>query len=483
MIQGASLFTHIAPFSAILLRLGAGGKQQNAWNVGFPTLDTGHRTRIASLRLKQIRDKVMEMRRLDRRRLMKMGAAAGTGLALGHGVAPVGAQANQLTVLTAGRPEPRPPGTYDYGNDLLDIWKFDRDTAITYDIRPLFSIDQVSQAAFDTGAPVYDLLYNSAMIPEFSPHLQEIGSRLPDELVNDLAPAQGVSMSWEGQQYGVMPTLSLMLLFYNKNLFDEKGLTGPPTTWDELKGFAAEFQGPPFPIGMMAPWGAPAGIGGVTSYWMAFLQQAGGVMWDEAGQPAFDDAPGVDALQLMIDLMPSMTGDTLSNIDTTAVAFRMQYDGMAMFMTFPSSWEVMNGGAAPGTEKVIPAVMPKGPENNATVNAVDGWTLASTSQNPDLAMQLLEFYLSPEVQKRQWTDLGWLPARLSSLDDPEIQATTPVAAVLRQQAELPFDSFVTRNYMEITLEIGREIQKALRGEQTASQALSTATEAIRPLLG
>jgi multiple sugar transport system substrate-binding protein len=279
-----------------------------------------------------------------------------------------------------------------------------------------------------------------------------------------------------------MPTLSLMLLFYNKNLFEQKGLTGPPTTWDELKGYAAEFQDGPFPMGFMAPWGAPAGIGSVASYWMAFLQQAGGTMYDEAGQPVFDDAPGVDALQLMIDLMPSMTGDSITNIDTNAVAFRMQYDGAAMTMTFPSFWDVMNGGAPPGEGKIVPAVMPAGPESNATVNSVDAWTMASLSPNPERAMELVEFYLSPEVQRRQWTDLGWLPARLSMLENPEIQAMTPVAAVMREQANSPFDSFITPNYMAVTMAIGVEIRKALRGEQTAAQALTAVDAAVRPLL-
>ncbi len=298
----------------------------------------------------------------------------------------------------------------------------------------------------------------------------------------DLAPSQAASVSWQGEQYGVMPTLSLMLLFYNRNLFDEKGLSGPPTTWDELKGYAAEFRDP-VSFGMVMPWGAPAGIGSVTSYWMAFLQQAGGAMYDDAGQPVFADAPGVDALQLMIDLMPSLTSDSITNIDTNNIAFRMQYNGAAMTMTFPAFWDVMNAGAPAGEGKIVPAVMPSGPENNATVPAVDAWTLASISPNPDLALQLVEFYLSPEVQRRQWLELGWLPARLSELESPEIQATTPVAAVLREQANAPFDSFVTMDYMEVTLAIGREIQKALRGEQTASQALTAAEDAVRPLLG
>ena len=36
-------------------------------------------------------------------------------------------------------------------------------------------------------------------------------------------------------------------------------------------------------------------------------------------------------------------------------------------------------------------------------------------------MKLIEFYLDPVVQTRQVLDTGWLPIRLSVLEDPEVQ--------------------------------------------------------------
>jgi multiple sugar transport system substrate-binding protein len=58
---------------------------------------------------------------------------------------------------------------------------------------------------------------------------------------------------------------------------------------------------------------------------------------------------------------------------------------------------------------------------------------------------------------------------------------TPVAAVLREQANAPFNSFITEHYMEITHVLGLEIQRALRGQQTAAQALTAAEDAVRAL--
>jgi multiple sugar transport system substrate-binding protein len=369
----------------------------------------------------------------------------------------------------------------NFAGDLIATWQTEHDTGVTYETHPFPEIDPASNAAFATGGYVHDLFYNWAMVPEYAGNLLELDSRLPESLLADLAPSQAASVSWQGAQYGVVYTLSLMLLYYNRELFDTVGISAPPTTWDELKQAAAMFGGE-YPTGLMMPYGAAAGIGGITSLWMAFLQQAGGRMFDDEGKPVFADAPGVEALQLMVDLMPFTTPDSLNFVDPNTIAFRMSIDSAAMTFTFPPFWQMMNGGAPAGQGKIVPALMPTGPENNASVNGVDAWTIAAASPNPDLATQLALFYLSPEVQKRQLIDTGWLPARLSVLADAEVQQATPVAAVTLEQAKSPFDSFVTRNYMAITNLIGIEIQNALAGEQTPAAALTNATAAIQPLL-
>ena len=55
----------------------------------------------------------------------------------------------------------------------------------------------------------------------------------------------------------------------------QAGFDGPPKTWDELKGYAKELTRDGR-YGWVLNYGDTAGIGGVASYWMVFLQQAGG---------------------------------------------------------------------------------------------------------------------------------------------------------------------------------------------------------------
>lgn len=421
------------------------------------------------------------MRRIDRRDLFKISGATGASLVLGRRPAPAGAQSQRLSVLSLRHPDPRPPGVDGFADDLLALWKTDHDAAVDYDTRPFFEITPATSAAFDSGNPVYDVLYNWATIPDRAANLVELGSRLPSELLDDLPPSQAAPVSWQGRQYGVVPTFAPLILFYSRMLFEAAGITEPPGTWDDLKALTGVF-GSDSPNGLLMPYGAPAGTGGVASIWMAFLQQAGGRMYDEAGRPVFDDAPGVDALQFMLDLLPMTAAPSLGTSSYRTTAHLMTVHSAAMTFSFPAFWESLNGDAAPGDGNLVPAVMPKGPENNATITGVDAWTIAATTPNPDLAQQLIEFYLSPEVQKRQAIDTHWLPARRSVLADSEVQASNPMAAVLLEQAESPFDNFITPNYLHITNLIGREIQHALHGQQTAAQALQAAKVAIQPLL-
>lgn len=421
------------------------------------------------------------MHRMDRRRLMQVGAAAGVGALLGRMADPAGAQAQRLAVLGLSRPDPMPPSPGTFGSDLLAAWQADRDTTVDTDLRLFPEIRPRTEQALIDRTAVYDVLYNWATVPEFASALLPLERRLPADLLADLPRSQANPVSWQGGQFGILFTSSLMLLYYSRSLFETLGVDQPPRDWDDVKRIAA-LGGTATPMGLVMPYGAPAGIGGVTSLWMALLQQAGGRMYDDDGRPVFGDAPGIDALQLMIDLMPYTTTSSLDLVGSTDAAFRMVHGEAAMTFTFPSFWGVLNGGAPPGAGAFVAAPMPNGPESNATVTGVDAWTIAAATIDADLATQLVTFYLSGEVQRRQVLETGWLPARLSVLADPQVQAAHPLAAPMLQQAQSPFDSFITPNYLAITDRIGRELQRALAGEQTARQALTAANAAIQPLL-
>jgi multiple sugar transport system substrate-binding protein len=206
-------------------------------------------------------------------------------------------------------------------------------------------------------------------------------------------------------------------------------------------------------------------------------------MYGADGMPAFNDEAGVEALQVMVDLMESTDPGSISYVGINDATNVFSSGQASMMMNWPFMWKPAND---PASSKVVgkvgTAILPAGPAGSASIDGTDAYTIAKLSPNPELSRQLIEFYLDKEVQKRQVLDTGWLPIRLSVLNDPEVQAAAPNAAVILEQAKNPYDSFVTPDYNAVTTALGVEIQKALSGTQTASEALQNASDQVTEIV-
>ena len=421
----------------------------------------------------------------SRRTLLRAGAAAA-------GLAAVGARpwargaaaATDLSVLSPLAPDPAPPGVAKFAESQFADWQAKNDVKVAYEAVAWPQLHDKMATNFASGQHVYDVMYSSGWVPEFSKFLAPLDPMLPQDLVADLPPSSFSTTTWDGKRYGVVFTLSLLTLFYNTELFDQAGLTAPPKTWDELKGYALELT-KDGRYGWVLNYGAPEGIGGVASYWMAFLQQAGGKMYGDDGLPVFNDAPGVDALKLMVEMMTNGSTDpgSLSYVGINDATNVLTAGNAAMMMNWPFMWKPAND---PESSQIVgklgSAILPAGPVTSASIDGTDAWTIAADCAAPDKAMDLIGFYLSPEVQKAQWLDTGWLPIRLSVLADPEVQAAAPNAAVVLEQSKLPYDSFVTPDYNEVTVALGTEIQKALGGAKSPEAALKDASDQVTEIV-
>jgi multiple sugar transport system substrate-binding protein len=290
------------------------------------------------------------------------------------------------------------------------------------------------------------------------------------------------TVTWDGQSSGVVFTLSLLTLFYNTEMLQKAGFATAPKTWDELKAAAKELTRDGN-YGWVLNYGDPAGIGGVASYWMCFLQQAGGKLYNEDGSPAFNSEAGVAGLQMMMDLMPYTDPGSISYVGINDATNVMTAGKAAMMMNWPFMWKPAQD---PASSKIVgklgSAILPAGPAGSASIDGTDAWTITKTSKNPDLAQKLIEFYLDKEVQKRQAIDTGWLPIRLSVLGDQEVQKALPNAAVVLEQATHPYDSYVTPDYNQVTVAVGTEVQKALQGKSTAAEALKEAESLVAAIV-
>jgi multiple sugar transport system substrate-binding protein len=418
--------------------------------------------------------------RLDRRTLLKT-TAAGTLAGLSSSL-PAWAQEAGLSVFCPLPPDPAPPGAAKFSEEAFAAWQTANNAKVSYDMVAWPQLHDKMATTFASGEHVWDVVYMSGWVPEFANFLAPFQSKLSKELVDDMPKTSFSTVTWNGETSGAVFTLSLLTMFYNTELLEKAGFKEPPKNWDELKAAAKECTRDGN-YGWVLNYGEPAGIGGTASYWMCFLQQAGGKLYNEDGSPAFNSEAGIAGLQMMMDLMPFTDPGSISYVGINDATNVMTAGKAAMMMNWPFMWKPANDPASSKiVGKMAGALLPAGPAGTASIDGTDAWTITKTSKNPDLAAKLIEFYLDKEVQKRQAIDTGWLPIRLSVLADPDVQKALPNAATVLEQANHPYDSYVTPDYNEVTVAIGTEINKALAGQSSAKDAIAEAANLVSAIV-
>ncbi|WP_084195247.1 ABC transporter substrate-binding protein [Streptosporangium amethystogenes] len=267
--------------------------------------------------------------------------------------------------------------------------------------------------------------------------------------------------------YGLPLDHTAVALFHNKKL-----VPTPPKTWDELKQTAAKVhQDDPKIAGMVVPKGD--GYGGWM--WPGFLAGAGGSLVDEKDKKIlFDQQPGVDALQLWVDLLPSSP----RAITDSDKAFENGLAGMMI----SGPWDVANikeqfpdleFGTAPLPYKTEPA------GNIGGENAV----VFSKGKNPELAWKWLTFLTNADNNTALAQALGGFPTNVAAA---ERDAATfgPDQAAFLEQLKVAHARPALPEWIQINDEIiAPAIESALSGKVTSQQALTEAATKTRALLG
>ena len=110
----------------------------------------------------------------------------------------------------------------------------------------------------------------------------------------NMMPAFSKLGSYGGAQYGIPFTTSSRAFFYNKKLFTQAGLAGPPKTWDELMADAAKIKA----LGKIG-YGMPLGPEEAQAETLLWFLGNGGGYQDAAGKWAIDSAQNVATLEFM----------------------------------------------------------------------------------------------------------------------------------------------------------------------------------------
>jgi len=279
-----------------------------------------------------------------------------------------------------------------------------------------------------------------------------------------------------GRQYGLPETFSVVLLFYNKDLFRQAGVPLPKKTWkwkDELaaakrltnsaKGVFGDFQ----PIQFF-------------EFYKVLAQNGGTFFNAKKTRATFDSPKGIAALNWLLSktaqgVMPSKT--QMGGLDDTAMfkagKLAMWHNGIWQFAGLkdaPFSWDVT---VEPGNVRKA---------HHFFANAV---VASAKTKHKREAWAWLRYFSSSSNAVKTRVKSSWeLPAvRNPSLFKPYLAERPPQnrAAVFQALSNIVTPP-VIKQEQQLQDIVGKWLDKAVAGQVSAAQALHSAAAEVNDLL-
>ena len=282
----------------------------------------------------------------------------------------------------------------------------------------------------------------------------------------------------DGKQYGLPESFSNVVLFYNKTLFEQKGVALPTADWTWADEQAAATQLTDKAAGV---WGDYQPIT-YNEFYKALAQTGGEFLSADGKTATFDSPEGLKAANWLIGkngtTMPTEadgagTPDFDSKLFTDG-KLAMWHSGIWMFGALaeaPFEWDV---------------VVEPGDTTKASAMFVNGLVVSSAAKNTEAAQKWITFLSSSDVMTTTRLEASW--------ELPPVADQSKLAPYLEQpkpsNRQAVFDALeatvlppVIERQQEMQDAVTKELSEAAAGRKPVAQALTDAQAAVNGLLG
>lgn len=239
--------------------------------------------------------------------------------------------------------------------------------------------------------------------------LMEVGSKVEADADVDYGNfPEGLVKIYEldGKNYAIPKDFDTIGLWYNKTMFDEKGVSYPDETWtwetfvEAAKTLTDEANG---------VYGFPAALDEQQGYANAIYQNGGFMLSEDRMTSGFDQQATKDAIQWWIDLR-EVEGVSPSLEQMAETNFGQMFESGKVAMVFQGSWMVTAMKNNEFTlEHADVAVLPMGSERASIYNGL-GNVIAKNSEHPEEAWKFLKFMGTKEANILQAENGSAIPA-------------------------------------------------------------------------
>jgi multiple sugar transport system substrate-binding protein len=287
----------------------------------------------------------------------------------------------------------------------------------------------------------------------------------------------------DGQPRAVPAFIDNLAVVYNKQIFDDAGVSYPSDdwSWDDFLATAAKLNDPAKGI---AGFGWP-GTGDEDTTWRIWplVWQAGGsIVNDDASAVGFDGESGQRALEQVA----KAADDGSVYIDSTAGSERMQQlftsGKMAMNIAGPYSLpEYVDGGVDYGVVS-----LPSFNDEHTTIAGPDTWAVFDNGEERSAAaIEFLNWFSEPAQQIRWISESGSLPLT-SDVEKAkgfeQYKTSLPGLDKYIENTALAQTRPTIEQYPQISQAMGKAIASVLYGKADPDAALKQAVEASNQAL-
>lgn len=326
----------------------------------------------------------------------------------------------------------------------------------------------------------------------------------PDTYIQDIQQAYSSSINSavqvNGKTYGYPNEVDLYALNYNKALFQEAGIAGPPKTWNELVSDAKKLtkrdssgniiqQG----FGIINSWNS-----GVVHPWLSLVNSDGGQLLSSDHKPLLNTTPSEETTNLYYQLIftdkttaPAMNQ---ANASTTGPYLDNFANGKTAMIIMANWWESdLQASMGNKFTNVATAPIPVGPSGNQSRSVSYSWSTVVNSHasqaEQDAAWKFLK-WLNGLQSGRNGSSamgdilmgMGILPSRTTDLQAHQSQLNSPFIStyVAELPNSIPFPTVLGGD--ELTTSLQKSIESVMFGQNSPQQAMQQAQANLSQIL-
>jgi multiple sugar transport system substrate-binding protein len=343
--------------------------------------------------------------------------------------------------------------------------------------------------AMATNPPPYDVvMVDVVWYTEFvkAGYLADVTEKITPDMQQGVFDTAWNVVTVDSKRYGMPWLLDTKYFYYNQDILKQAGFDAPPKTWEEMVQQAEAIKAKglvDYPI----VWSWAQQEAAICDF-TALVYGNGGRFVDDKGNPAFNEAEGVGALEWMVKTIddgisnPASISDVEEDVrnvfSSGKAAFALNWLYMYDLANFNADESQVTGKVGITTIPVFDSVAKSGVES-ASVDGSSGFSVVATSPNQDAAWKYIEYLTSQPTQMKY--SLHQLPIWKTSYEGDNLkqlegigQASPVTVPMFEQQFQFAHVRPTVPYYLEGSKALQLALQLALTKQKTPQEALDEA---------